>query len=667
MMRKLIILVVCILLGLGIALVFSFIRNDGQYQATAKVKITPDEGEQIDINEELKAVKSGVVMERVASHFMETTEHLQNCVKAKTDQNAPNTILISANGKNEEEAKKYANQVADEYANQNAAKKRQEAAGKAAALEKKIKDEYRPQLREAEARLQQFMNENKPSSGGSKTAQVRSIDKQISRLNAEKSRLQRALNSLGKSTTPFDKLKSLPANYPQFYNLKNIRQLKKLQSELISLLQKYTANHPEVQKKSREIETTIALIAPEAQKAIAARISKIDTDVKPLLARQSELKSPANQSNTMFPGASRQTHENLKEDRDAKTETLEQNEAKLAELRQLAVNYPGNVSISPAEKASQALATPSWRTMLIGGAIGLLVGLIIAFFPRSSGLSPNKIASLEESLGLPILGVIPHIDFEAAEYQEAPELESLSIKVPPSPDGKPDVSVEVVTSDRTTIPGIESFRVLRTNILFKEQGKTAQSLLFTSEGREEGKTTITSNLAVSIAQSGKRTLLIDGNFQNPQVHELFGLNPVPGLTELLQRSAPIDEALRSSTDIFFGNMELEHLLKTPGIDNMHLLLVGERFPSAEELLASTELPVLLNELKGYYDIIMIDGSSISTDKEALIWSAKVDGVILIHRKAKPKHSVIKRTKKMLEKTGVNLWGVVLNDTKIENS
>lgn len=655
-MRKLMILVVCILLGLGIALAFSFIRGRGsEYQATAKVELVPDEGEQVvDMKAELSTVE-------------EIVKNLEKPVRVKKQHE--NTLLISANGKSEKDSIALANQVAGEYAKQDAEKKRNASEEEAELLEKQLEEKYRPQLQDAEERLQKFMSENKPPLGGSKPQQVRSINNQISRLKSERSRLQRAINSLDNSSTPLGKLTSLQANYPQFYGLRSVKLLYKLRSELINLLQKYTKGHPDVQKKSRKIDTTIASVEKEAKRTISAQISKINTDIKPLLAQQNALKSQDNNGSVM----SSTEYKRLKEDRDTKDRIYKQKEKELAEYQEWAKNPPGNVNVVDAkDDVRRVPVTPHWRTILneptvlIGGAIGLLVGLIIAFFPRSSSLSPNKIASLEDSLGTAILGVIPHIDFEASEHQEAPELESFSIKAQPSADGEPDVSVEVVTSEKPTIPGVESFRVLRTNILFKERNKAAISLLFTSERKEEGKSTIASNLAVSIAQSGKRTLLIDGNLQNPQIHELFELNPVPGLTELLQKSSPINEAVRSSTDILFGNMELEELLKTPGIDNLHLLLVGEKSPSAEELLVSAELPRLLDELKGYYDIIMIDGSSISMGKEALIWSARADGVILIHRSAKPKRSFIKRTKKTLEEISANLWGVVLNDTKVES-
>jgi len=661
--RKLIILV-CILLGLGIAPALSFIRNEGEYQATAKIVVSDEN----NINEELKAVE----------------EMAKKVQKPPTVEPRENTLLIVANEKSEDDAINHANQVAEEYVNQKCQTFEKEVASLKGQLE-----EHQKRLRDAEERLNTF-SKNKPSLSGSKTQQTPSVDKQISKLRAEKKQLQKAIQSLSdKSVAPSEKLTYLQANYPKFYNLKNITRLDKLQHELIGLRQKYTKKHPHVQNKLQEIDAAIVLIEKEAKRAISKQISKIDTDIKTLLDQQNALKSRGNHSSTTSPEEYQQKREELARQKGTEAQNCTDIKAKLEKYQKWAET--GNVSersgeaklpftVVRAESALRALVRPNWRTILIGGALGLLVGLIIAFVTRSSGISANKIASLEESLGTAILSVIPHIDFEDAarnatpavgesgsSYQDAPEIESLSIKAHPSTDGKPDVSVEVVTSEQPAMSSVESFRVLRTNILFKERDKAAKSLLFTSAHEEEGKTTIASNLAVSIAQSGKRMLLVDGNVQNPQIHELFGLNPVPGLAELLLKSATIDETVRSSTDIFFGNMELEELLKTPGIDNLHLLLFGKKYSSTEELLATTELPRLLNELKKYYDIIMIDGSSLSTGTDALIWSARVDGVILIHRNAKPKRSVIKRAKKMLEESSANLWGVVLNDTKVQRS
>jgi len=663
--RKLIILV-CILLGVGVAPLLSFIRNEGEYRATAKVVVS-DEGE-YNINEELNAANE------IAKTFQKPPRVKQH----------ENTLLIFANGKSQDDAIEHANQVADGYANQ----KRQAFAEKATSLKGQL-EKQQQQLLNADERLKTF-SKKKPSLSGSTTQQARSVDKHINRLRAQKNQLQKAMRNLSdKSVAPLEKLANLPANYRQFYNLKNIKQLDKLQSELISLRQKYTQKHIHVQNKLQEIDAIVALIEKEAKRAISAQISKINNDLKPLLDQQKALKSESNSSKPMSPEAYQQKREELKREKDTEDQKYADIEAELKKYQKWAET--GNVSersveaklpftVVPAENALRAMVTLNWRTMLIGGALGLLVGLIVAVVFRRSGISDNKIASLEASLGTAILSVIPHIDFEASDhsgtpaagessssYQDASEVEYLSIKARPSDNGKPDVSVDIVTSQQPAMSVAESFRVLRTNILFKERDKSAKSLLFTSAYEEEGKTTITSNLAVSIAQSGKRMLLVDGNLQNPQVHELFGLYPVPGLAELLLTSTAIDETVRSSTDIFFGNMELEELLKTPGLDNMHLLLVGKESSSHEKLLSTTELPRLLNELKKYYDIIIIDGSSISTGADALVWSARVDGVILIHRNARPKRSVIKRAKKTLEENNANLWGVVLNDTKVQRS
>lgn len=193
-------------------------------------------------------------------------------------------------------------------------------------------------------------------------------------------------------------------------------------------------------------------------------------------------------------------------------------------------------------------------------------------------------------------------------------------------------------------PIAEAFRMLRTNINFSKIDKRIESILVTSTNPTEGKTTITSNLAVCMAQTGKKILLIDTDLRNPQIHHNFDIENTLGVSNVI------------SEDIEYTAV----IEKIEGIDNLDIITAGSIPPNPAELLSSTRMDAFLEKVKNEYDMVLLDTPPVNSVTDAAILSNKVDGVIFVIQSAKTEIKVIKRAKEKLETVNAKILGVVLN-------
>ena len=193
-------------------------------------------------------------------------------------------------------------------------------------------------------------------------------------------------------------------------------------------------------------------------------------------------------------------------------------------------------------------------------------------------------------------------------------------------------------------PVAEAYRVLRTNLNFAALDRPFQTLLVTSPGPEEGKSTTIANLAVVLAQSGVPTLLVDCDLRKPMVHKIFQLDNGRGLTNLLvDREASPAGYVRETA--------------VPGLS---VLTSGPLPPNPTELLSSRRMAELIEELKKAYRMILFDSPPVVAVADAAILAAKVDGVLLVVRSHKSRNDMALEAKNLLDKASANILGVVVN-------
>lgn len=278
--------------------------------------------------------------------------------------------------------------------------------------------------------------------------------------------------------------------------------------------------------------------------------------------------------------------------------------------------------------------------IIIGLLVGMGLGVGVVFLIEYLDNSIKSIEELERS-NVKVLGVIPGIATEELDKQ---------LKM------RPDESVEsfegrriesrLVTHLEPKSPISEAYRSIRTNIQFAKLGKEIKTLIVTSSGPKEGKSTTVANLAITLAQLGNKTLLIDGDLRRPVVHSIFGVSKENGLTQYLIKNIPL------------GNVIKETVIK-----DLSVITSGLLPPNPSELLSGKSMDELLVKLRDKFDFILIDTPPVIAVTDAAVLSTKVDGTILVIKANETRKEAFDRAKGLLESVDANLIGAVLNGIK----
>jgi capsular exopolysaccharide synthesis family protein len=213
----------------------------------------------------------------------------------------------------------------------------------------------------------------------------------------------------------------------------------------------------------------------------------------------------------------------------------------------------------------------------------------------------------------------------------------------------------------------ESFRALRTNVQYLHLEKGYKTFLVTSTNPLEGKTCISANLALTFAQMGKKTLLLDADLRKPQVHNMFGLDRHMGLTDVLLGNHPWKDTVKSIPDLLLGPFELDEILQTPGMDNLHIITCGTIPTNPAEILHSDTMNAFIEEVQEAYDYVLIDTPPVIPVSDAAILGARCDGVIFVYEVGKVGRAALKRAKFLIENVKGEVVGIVLNKIKAEVS
>jgi len=200
-----------------------------------------------------------------------------------------------------------------------------------------------------------------------------------------------------------------------------------------------------------------------------------------------------------------------------------------------------------------------------------------------------------------------------------------------------------VVEDKPRSIEAESYRKLRTNIQYSSIDKEIKSIVVTSACPMEGKSTVSGNLALSFAQNGKKVIIVDCDLRKPSIHRKFNISNLCGLSEVMIGKEPLDNAIQKYKS------------------NLHILTSGKIPPNPAEMINSTTMSNLLEELKEEYDIVIIDSSPLEAVTDGQILSTKVDGTILVLKAGKSKIESVKEAKNLLNKVGANIIGLVINE------
>ena len=202
----------------------------------------------------------------------------------------------------------------------------------------------------------------------------------------------------------------------------------------------------------------------------------------------------------------------------------------------------------------------------------------------------------------------------------------------------------VVTLAHPRSPTAEAYRVLRTNLRFSGIENPSGALLVTSAGPGEGKSTTAANLAVIMAQSGKRVILMDADLRRPSLHKFFGVSNNVGLTNL-----------------FLGDMTgVESVMRPTGIESLRFIPSGHIPPNPAEILESSQMKRIISDLRGQCDMLILDSPPVLAVADPSILGSRCSGAILVVDAGRTRSEVCYRALDTLNHTGTKVFGVVLN-------
>lgn len=196
-------------------------------------------------------------------------------------------------------------------------------------------------------------------------------------------------------------------------------------------------------------------------------------------------------------------------------------------------------------------------------------------------------------------------------------------------------------------PISEAYRTLRTNLQFAKINSELRTIMFTSSGPAEGKSTTIANVAVALAQSGRSIILVDCDLRKPVQHRIFGKRN-KGVTNILVDDSPAETFLQETE-----------------IDNLRILPSGPIPPNPSELLSSSKMVELFTELKELADIVLIDAPPTIAVTDAAVMATKVDGIVLVIDSTSVRPEMARKAKDLLIKANGHILGVILNRVEIE--
>ncbi len=328
--------------------------------------------------------------------------------------------------------------------------------------------------------------------------------------------------------------------------------------------------------------------------------------------------------------------------------------------------------VSKANYASKL--RPKEFTMVLAGAIfGIILGCAYAFVWEGLDTSIGKIEDVERITGLPVIAHIPLIGDQGRKdwffFRPLKILRRFLFSFLPFNGGDPplDLDKKILFNFDILSMTAEAYRTLRTNIQFalgtqKNEGVVIE---ITSTSPREGKTLTSTNLAISLAQMGKVTLLLEADMRRPQIANLFKISEKPGLSDILVGTAKANDAIRTFTDVLLGNSKWEKLIETPGVDNLNIITCGTLPPNPTELLLSNEFRDLIQELRPKYDFIIVDTPPTIPVSDSSIISTVTDGTVLIYQSDTTSRHLLLRALHTLKKNHTKVLGVVINQLSFD--
>ncbi len=628
-----------------------------------------------DMSTQLALVKSYTLVERVAKRlglvprslsseeirnnpqYMKAVLDLKRDIKAK-QVNDSRIITIKTAASNPEFARNLAQAVAEEFRAFNIEEKSKQIFSAKRFIRQQLVI-LSGRLKESEEAVSDFREKNHLYTGaqGSKVLSklVAGMEKEYRNAAAHLNDLKFALSELSQRIAhgSWDyRAVSVPGKVSPYFDELN-KRLMAMALKHTKLSTHFTDAHPAVQE-----------LRLQAADILAGMLSELKNQVEITQKRMTDLQLNIEEMERKYHGMPDQVLKLRRLERAVDTnETLfGQLEKKYQEALIKEAEKVAQVSVLRPALLSHKRINPvrSARTAIAGFILGLALGLIISLVLESFDSSAGTIEEVEGFLNVPVVGFIPHLS-----HDEAKALFS-GMKGLSTSGSELERQMRLITHFAPASTIAESYRSLRTNLLYS-QLKENRVILVSSSTIKEGKSTVAANLATVVAQQGGRVLLIDADMRKPMQFRLFGLHREPGLSEYLLDQMPWQKAVRRISDIMLGSFGVDHALMTPGLDQLDIITCGRKVSNTSDLLATPAMDRLLAEARKEYDMVILDAPPLLHTTDATVIAGKVDGVLLVYQIGAVARAVLKRMKTGIESVGGKVLGAALNSVRGEVS
>ncbi len=535
-----------------------------------------------------------------------------------------------------------ANTAAQVYVDRNLEKRLSHSAGAATWLEGEYGDLV-GQLRKAEQELVEFKkrnnivavsledDQNELSSKRQKLAEeLTTLEVKLIGLRSQREQLQAA-----KRADPITELEPVLAQSPVAQKLKELYTDQ--YGKLIELKGKYLERHPALVAQ----ESRLAVLRQDLTREIELAHKGVEFEFQRLNRQAGDLRVGLDVATKAALALETRASEynRLRREMDRLLRLTDQvggREQETALVSHLKTNNVRILDLAIVPTVPIAPDVP--RAVGMAAAIALLLALGLAVLIEVLDNTLKSQEDVEGAIGVTFLGLIPRI----SEKDKGPKPAN-GHPQPPSPDGAPR-ELYVLNNPHSTVA--ECCRSIRTNLLFMSPDKPARKLLVTSAGPQEGKTTVAVNLAITLAQSGLRVLLVDTDMRRPRLHKVLG---VPSNTDGISKA-------------IVGGCDVMDVTRQTEIENLWLLPCGACPPNPAELLHAERFLGIVEKLAANFDRVIFDSPPIGVVTDAAILARITDGTVLIAKSGRTTREALVRARRALDSDGsVNILGCILND------